>query len=153
MNKEKIGKKLYEYVKLINERFWVSYDDDLVLVCGIIRIVWFNKFDKYKLKIQTDCLHEDDYSLIAKTGIINKFYLKAIELLNQYDNKYTVQITRDEDSYLYVNSNKDYKHFYFDNIVNSYSGVNEFTQAQIEEFKKNDDLAIDWNKAIIKEVK
>lgn len=39
-----------------------------------------------------------------------------------------------------------------DDIENDYIKT-RFTQSEIDELKQRDDLAIDWNKAIIKEVR
>ena len=65
--------------------------------------------------------------------------------------KYTIQVTAND--YLgYLNYWVQGKRFVFGEGVNSDNRQAFFTKNEINELKKRDDIAIDWNKAIIKEV-
>ena len=65
--------------------------------------------------------------------------------------KYTVKVINTDRS-LFLNQIIGDETFGFDNKFETPYVRTEFTQAEIEEFKKRDDLAIDWDKAIIKPV-
>lgn len=153
MNKKEIVKELNNYVKDIDSSFSVElwFKTDIVLVFHNLDIAIFNESDPNNFTIGE--INEDLAPTIAKTGIINKFYKKAYKVLNKYIDKYTVRITNGTESYLHANSMVDYKDVCFDNLIN-YSSVwvNKFTKGEIESFKKRDDLAIDWDKAIIEKV-
>lgn len=153
MNKKEIIKELNNYVKDIDSDFSVElwFKTDIVLVFHNLDIAIFNESDPNNFTIGE--INEDLAPTIAKTGIINKFYKKAYKVLNKYIDKYTVRITNGTESYLHANSLVDYKDVCFDNLIN-YSSVwvNKFTKEEIESFKKRDDLAIDWDKAIIEKV-
>lgn len=86
MNKKEIVKKLDEYVKSIDGSFSVCDDEDLSMeyVNGDC-IACFDSWKKEHFYICTFDDVEDDKaaSLIAETGIIHKFYTKAIELINE----------------------------------------------------------------------
>lgn len=68
------------------------------------------------------------------------------------ESKYTVQVLADYDE-SFLNVGKDDGFAFFKDEVEAGSVQTQFTQAEIDELKQRDDLAIDWNKAIIKEVK
>ena len=153
MDKKEIIKELNDFVKDINSNFSVDlwFKTDIVLVFHNLDIAIFNESDPNNFTIGE--INEDLAPTIAKTGIINKFYKTAYKVLNKYIDKYTVRITNGTESYLHANSMVDYKDVCFDNLIN-YSSVwvNKFTKEEIESFKKRDDLAIDWDKAIIEKV-
>lgn len=153
MNKKEIVKELNNYVKDINSNFSVElwFKTDIVLVFHDLNIAIFIESDPNNFTISA--MSEDIASFIAKTGIINKFYKKTRELLDKQIDKYTVRITNGTESYLHANSMVDYRDVCFDNLINySSAWVNKFTKEEIESFKKRDDLAIDWDKAIIEKV-
>lgn len=153
MDKKEIIKELNNYVKDIDSDFSVElwFKTDIVLVFHDLNIAAFNELDPNNFTISE--MSEDIAPTIAKTGIINKFYKKAYKVLNKYIDKYTVRITNGTESYLHANSLVDYKDVCFDNLINySSAWVNKFTKEEIESFKKRDDLAIDWDKAIIEKV-
>lgn len=153
MDKKEIIKELNNYVKDIDSDFSVElwFKTDIVLVFHNLDIAIFNESDPNNFTIGE--INEDLAPTIAKTGIINKFYKKAYKVLNKYIDKYTVRITNGTESYLHANSLVDYKDVCFDNLINySSAWVNKFTKEEIESFKKRDDLAIDWDKAIIEKV-
>lgn len=82
MNKEEITKKLNEYVKSINDRFTVTQDRDLNLSIGNDYVAYFEGWDKSLLRL-FEFENTEKAKLIAKTGIVNKFYTKTVELINE----------------------------------------------------------------------
>lgn len=153
MDKKEIIKELNNYVKDIDSDFSVElwFKTDIVLVFCDLDIAAFNELDPNNFTVGE--INEDLAPTIAKTGIINKFYKKAYKVLDKYIDRYTVRITNGTESYLHANSLVDYKDVCFDNLINySSAWVNKFTKEEIESFKKRDDLAIDWDKAIIEKV-
>lgn len=92
------------------------------------------------------CVSDVSLANPALLGAINT--LKDIRDNGITDIKYTVQVIKgDEKSFL--NQMVDDKTFCMDNDYEDKSMRTRFTQAEIEEFKQRDDLAIDWDKAII----
>lgn len=65
--------------------------------------------------------------------------------------KYTIQ-TIAGNFLSYLNYNSIGNRFIFNNNIDSNDFQTSFTEDEINELKKRDDIAIDWNKAIIKEV-
>lgn len=148
MNKEKIVEELNEYIKGLNPKLSVKRDrdDDLVLRYNRIRQAWFCEFNRDRFTLHVD---SELGALFIKEGYLTKFYNKAVELLKQNEKKYTIKVVNNDRGYLF-----------FDDIAKEYSFANKnnkffksyFTQSEIEELKQQADVAIDWNKAIIKEV-
>lgn len=68
------------------------------------------------------------------------------------EKKYTIQVIANYDS-AYLNCRKEDNSMTFCDDIETDHVKTRFTQAEIDELKQRDDLAIDWNKAIIKEVK
>lgn len=154
MDKKEIVKELNNYVKSIDSDFSVElwFKTDLVLVLKDSSIATFNEFDPNNFTI--DEMDKDLAPTIAKTRIINKFYKKAYEVLDKQIDRYTVRITDNAESYLHASSCNNYNCFLFKQLGELPSWwVYKFTKQEIESFKKRDDLAIDWNKAIIEKVK
>ena len=78
-------------------------------------------------------------------------WLKDIRDNGITDIKYTVQVIKgDEQSFL--NQVVDDKTFCMENDYEDKSMRTRFTQSEIDKFKQRDDLAIDWDKAIIEPV-
>lgn len=158
MNKEEIIKELDELVNRLDEDFKIVKEPyscgQLTLSCCGDWICWFCNFDKYNFHINISDRHnpQKHQEAIAKTGVINKFYTRAVELLSKCEPKYTVKITHSEEFYLNIDTTTDDQKIIFDELVDSCTWKNKFTQKEISELKKRDDLAIDWNKAIIREV-
>ena len=150
--KKEIINKLNNYVKSIDSDFSVELwlKTDVVLVLKDSSIATFNEFDPNNFTI--DEVDENIAPTIAKTGIINKFYKKAYEVLDKQIDRYTIRITKYSENYLHANSYTDYEDIYFDPLQESSVWVDKFTKKEIESFKKRDDLAIDWDKAIIEKV-
>lgn len=156
MNKEKILEELNKWAKSeFGSTFEVAIDcNDLTLFADAVCVAWFVKFkkDMFHFAGTNDC--NLNHRLI-KEGIVEKFYDKAIELLNEYESKkYTVQVFPQGRGYLRVNyGTSDDIYYDIDSPEDIYYLVKtQFTQSEIEELKKRD-IAIDWDKAIIKEVK
>lgn len=153
MDRKEIVKELNNYVKSVDSNFSVElwFKTDLVLVFKALSIATFNDFDTNNFTI--DRIDKNIAPTVAKTRIIDKFYKKAYEVLDKRIDKYTVKITKYSDNYLHANSCTGYEDTYFEPLYESSVWVNEFTKSEIEYFKKRDDLAIDWDKAIIERVK
>lgn len=119
MNKEEIVEELNRYVKSIDERFEVIDDGDLNLKLGIAYLLILRDWNKKQLEMGFE-IELKDAERVVKTGIISKFYKKAVALIDDVkQKKYTVQ----------------------------------FTKSEIDDMKACSELGIDWDKAIIKEVK
>lgn len=67
------------------------------------------------------------------------------------DIKYTVQVIKGDDQ-SFLNQVVDDKTFCMENDYEDKSMRTRFTQSEIDKFKQRDDLAIDWDKAIIEPV-
>ena len=69
----------------------------------------------------------------------------------QSEQKYTVKVLEDDGAFLIKTPNGS---FYFGTLstADAYGDQNGFTQAEIEKLKHCDDLAIDWDKAIIEPI-
>ena len=153
LDSKTIVKELNNYVKSIDSDFSVElwFKTDLVLVLKDSSIATFNEFDPNNFTI--DEMNKDLAPIIAKTIIINKFYKKAYEVLNKRIDKYTVKITKYLENYLHASFCDNYNSVCFKQLHELPSWwVYKFTKQEIESFKKRDDLAIDWNKAIIEKV-
>lgn len=104
------------------------------------------------------CYQWDNLSLslspLDLSVILNALYkLQATPVEDRYPvQKYNIQVTAND--YLgYLNYWLGGKRFVFGESINTESRQASFTKDEIEELKKRDDIAIDWDKAIIKEVK
>lgn len=152
MNKEKLVKELNEYVKSMSDRFEVSNDDDLDLYCDDLLVAYFSNRKKETFRI-CRCISSEKSKLIAETQIISKFYAKGCELLEKLnEKKYTIQVINHvPGTYLnYIAPQAEYK---FGGACPVLNNKTQFTTKEIEELKQRQDVAIDWDKAIIKEVK
>lgn len=150
MNKDKIVEELNEYMKGLDPKLSVENDTDgdLALNCNNDCQAWFDGFDRNSFDFNVD---DDLTTLFADKGCLTKFYHKAIELMDKYEAKYTVKILPDITGYLSVYQGilgtSD-----CDNATAKTYFKTHFTQSEIEELKKRDNVAVDWDKAIIKEV-
>ena len=153
MNKKEIVKELNNYVKSIDSDFSVElwFKTDLVLVLKDSSIATFNEFDPNNFTI--DEIDKNIAPTVAKTRIIDKFYKKVHEVLDKRIDKYTVKITKYLENYLHASFCDNYNSVRFKQLHELPSWwVYKFTKQEIESFKKRDDLAIDWDKAIIEKV-
>lgn len=127
---------------------------------GYIHISW-NAFTilvvPYEAKTMFDChFVNPNLGLPADvkaqlSGIIGKFLRTPIK--ERYpDKNYTIQAIANSD-YCYLNYGKNSNRMTFCDDVETDYVKTRFTQSEIDELKQRPDLAIDWDKAIIKEVK
>lgn len=150
MDKNKVVDLMNSYVKGINEKFTVekSNGDMDISVEGDVFASFIN-FEIPRFCIIGSTYHDD---LIAQTGIIQKIYTKACELLERLnEKKYTIQIFDNDYSFLYKRNDDNVGDLIADRLTN-YKGRSYFTESEIEELKRRQGVAVDWNKAIIKEV-
>lgn len=68
------------------------------------------------------------------------------------EKKYTIQVIANYDS-AYLNCQKEDNSMTFCDDIETDHVKTRFTQSEIDKLKQRPDLAIDWNKAIIKEAK
>ena len=68
------------------------------------------------------------------------------------EKKYTIQVTANSDD-AYLNYHERSNHINFCDDIETDHVKTRFTQTEIDELKQRPDLAIDWDKAIIKEAK
>lgn len=150
MNKSYIAKELDEYVKDIDSFFRVNDDGDLNLLLGEEYIAAFRDFKSDKFMIFL--LGFQTSKKVIETEAIKKFYDKAVDILRKNEKNYTVKVIKgDEGSYL--NYSYELGKYIFSDDVNGKGYKTRFRKSQIKALKQRDDIAIDWNKAIIKEVK
>ena len=87
-------------------------------------------------------------------SILLEFYKEGRKLLKKPIKKYTIRVLKNEvapdDGYLNVDYQKNAVTIANKNEFNGWR--TSFTKKEIEELKKCDNLAIDWNKAEIEEV-
>lgn len=89
-------------------------------------------------------------------SILLEFYEAGRKLLEKPIKKYTIQVLPNEEGYLHV----DHKNETYDEVSYSigrledsyYSTQTNFTTSEIEELKKRDDIAVDWDKVELEEV-
>lgn len=154
MNKPKIVKELDNCVKTIDSNFSVDGSDgDLNLKIKICNsnlcICYFSNFEMDSLVILQSL--EDKASFSAKTGIIHKFYTKAIELMDKYD-KYTVSLSKDSTTN-YLNIDKTTGGFFFSTDDDTDKVQAYFTKTEIERMKNDHRFkAINFDEAIIEKV-
>lgn len=157
MNEEKIFEELEKYIQSIDADYEITvengdlnlYSKNYQTVCCFVNF----KADEFYL-LENALKDKKEFNHYMK--MISTFHDKAVELMDKYRAKYTVQIFRKERGYLHVNyDRKDYNDVAYD--VGRYEDMDyfiqtKFTKSEIEELKKRDDLAVDWDKAIVKEV-
>lgn len=152
MNKEKIAKELNEWVQSeFGSDFLIKLNcDDLTLFWGDDFIAWFVDFDKHQLRFKSSNVGDVNVELIQK-NVIEKFYLRGVELITKNESKYMIQVLPGFYGYLYKVSG-DINNIVVDEIQGDDMDNNLFTNSEIEKLKKHHDVAVDWDKAIIKKV-
>lgn len=151
MTKEEIVQELDKYVKNINTCFSVDgKDGDLTLNMNGIYIAYFLNFEFNKYIIDTTENNYYDIIDVINFDIIKKFYDKAVELLKKSRVLYTVQAIKN-DTFSFLNYCYENSKYIFANKCDGGLYKTSFTQSEIEALKQRDDIAIDWDKAIIKE--
>lgn len=155
MNKEKIAEELNAWTASeAGSGFETDiYNDDLTLFYDDECIAWFTNFEADKFGFVSPSDHQVSIELTQK-DVIKKFYEKGVELLTKSESKYTVQVLPSEYGFLYKLKN-DLSYLTTSDVGNDCTFNLQwgyFTQSEIDELKQRDDLAINWDKAIIKEV-
>ncbi len=84
-------------------------------------------------------------------ALLDKYYQTPVKD-RLSEKKYTIQVIANDDG-AYLNHDRGGNLIGFSDNIETCSATARFTQSEIDELKQRDDLAIDWNKAIIKEVK
>ena len=115
-------------------------------------IAWFSDWDPDNYIIHPGPKAE----WVLSTDILLEFYKEGKKLLKKLIKRYTVQIFPNERGYLHV----DHTGTTSDEVSYSigwpetigYLTQTEFTKSEIEELKKRDDIAIDWDKVELEEV-
>ena len=104
-------------------------------------------------KLQRDTIYSGDRlktSIITIDDVIH--WLQDIEVNGITEpKKYNVQVLLCDEGFL--NQIVGDKSFCLDSHYEDCSVKTGFTKSEIEEFKKRDDIAIDWDKAVIEPVK
>lgn len=159
MNRKEVIKEMNDFVHSLNKEFSVVKtrfnDEDLVLDFDGHWLCWFDDFNENKFHISVKPQECENwwYNIIAETGIIHKFYTKGVKLLSKInEKKYTVQVIKNSEGSFLAFEREYGKYTFWTNFNNPNYQV-QFTQKEIKKLKKCDDLAIDWSKAIIKEVR
>lgn len=152
MNKEKIAEELNAWTASeVGFDFETDiYNDDLTLFYDDECIAWFTNFETDKFGFVSPSNYRVSIELTQK-DVIKKFYEKGVELLSKHEPKYTVKIIKNSDDGFLNYKNSTGEWFLSDNQ----QGVGlkaQFTRSEIDDMKNNENLAFDWNKAIIKEV-
>ncbi|MCC4412413.1 hypothetical protein LMB83_10890 [Limosilactobacillus reuteri] len=159
--------KINEFIKKVNKIFYAeySYDSNTIYVYKTEQDMCDeNKYDdtyyfmsvkvcdkKFSLFFDPDWMPEDVKGLSLLFNLLRE--LEETPIKNRFSKKkYTIQVIANYDS-AYLNCHKrDNRMTFCDDIETDYVKT-RFTQSEIDELKQRPDLAIDWNKAIIKEVK
>lgn len=151
MNREKIVEELNEWVKKeFGPLFSVKDDPDLTLYVNERYVAWFVSFSKDRFRFNSSNVGDVNVELIQK-NVIEKFYLRGVELITKNESKYMIQVLPGFYGYLYKVSG-DINNIVVDEIQGDDMDNNLFTNSEIEELKKHHDVAVDWDKAIIKKV-
>ena len=153
--------KIKEALKIINATDTVSAkaDGDYLLMYqrDKIYLAWFLRFPT----------KANNWSAIARDwhgllGVYTQDLARVMDVIQRLldtpvkerfpEKKYTIQVIANCTS-AYLNCNKGDNHMMFCSDIETDHVKTRFTQSEIDELKQCDDLAIDWDKAIIKEVK
>lgn len=160
LNKDDVIEKLNEEICCLDERFKADKcGNDLILYFygqyRVIPICWFadfkpTKFYAPEIQGQVDCWLMTD---LVMTGVAHRFYKKGIELLENYEPRYTIQTIRNSVT-SFLNFNAETNSYFYCVLSNESDCIKtQFTPKEINELKKDKNLAIDWDKAVIKEVR
>lgn len=154
MDKEKIVNQLQQKMekKYLNTKIEEWCGALALKVEGEV-IAWFSGWDP-DVYI-TKCSPELTEQALSNDILLN-FYKEGRKLLKKLTKRYTVQIFPNEIGYLHV----DHESETSDEVSYSvgwpetigYLTQTEFTKSEIEELKKRDDIAIDWDKVRLEEV-
>ena len=148
--------KIDEFIKKVNEVAYVKREERRINIyssgnkfCDF----WFLSINPHQedLSIGYDWKYLDLEPNKLITVITAVAELKATPVKERFPKKkYTVQVFPVYDGYLNVDDNG---YACTDDIDQICSTRTQFTQQEIDSFKQRDDIAIDWDKAKIEEVK
>lgn len=153
MDKEKIVNQLQQKMekKYLNTKIEEWCGALALKVEGEV-IAWFSDWDSDNYIIKPGPKAEQ----VLSTDILLEFYKEGRKRLKKLIKRYTVQIFPNERGYLHA----DHTGTTSDEVSYSigwpetigYLTQAEFTKSEIEELKKRDDIAIDWDKVELEEV-
>lgn len=159
MDKNKIVSKMNEYMGNISQRLKCEDDTDLTLFycdyegttsCHTKAVAWFEDFDvkRFQFGATSNC---NEAKEIVEKDVIKKFFQKGKELLQK---KYTVAIISKSRSNgnRYINLNTANGNLIVSDNEDDEPYKARFTKEEIEVLKKDEDIAIDWDKAEVEEV-
>jgi len=160
--------KINEFIKRVNEIFYAecfSEDNDIYIYRTEQDMIDENKDgdDTYyfmrisprnknlSLFIDPDWVPDDVKGSSLLFNLLRE--LEETPIKNRFsEKKYTIQVIANYDS-AYLNCHKRDNRMTFCDDIETDHVKTRFTQSEIDELKQRPDLAIDWNKAIIKEAK
>lgn len=154
MDKEKIMSQLQQKMskKYLNTEI-VEYYASLALKVEGEVIAWFTNWDPdvYIMKCGPELTEQ-----ALSNDILLNFYKEGRKLLRKLVKRYTVQIFPNERGYLRVDHESETSDEASYSIgwpeAMYYLTQTQFTKSEIEELKKRDDIAIDWDKVELEEV-
>lgn len=148
--------KIDEFIKKVNEVACIKRRDMRIdIYSSVIKgySEWFLSISPHQedLNIGYDWKYldlEPNKLITVITAIVE---LKATPVKERFpEKKYTVQVFPVDDGYLNMDDNG---YACTDDIDQICGTRTQFTQQEIDSFKQRDDIAIDWDKAKIEEVK
>ncbi|MDO3393903.1 hypothetical protein [Ligilactobacillus sp. 110_WCHN] len=151
MEKQEIANQLQQEFQ--GEKYHIEVAvvlDSLVLKVEKETVCWFK--DCRTNEFHVFCDPSEYLEWMLENNLLLNFYKRGKELLEENAKRYTVEVLKEKDSspfearYLGFDYRFDAPYF-----SNEYA-KQEFTEKQIEELKKRDDIAIDWDKAELEEV-
>ena len=152
MEKQEIANQLQQEFQGEKYRIKVAVVlDSLVLKVEKETVCWFEDSKTNKFNIR--CSPSEYLEWMLENDLLLDFYRLGKKLLEENTKRYTVKVLKHknpnspfEETYLGFNYRFDDPYF------SSEYNKQEFTEEQIEELKKRDDVAIDWNKVELEEV-
>lgn len=148
MGKQEIANQLQQEFQ--GEKYHIEVAvvlDSIVLKVEKETVCWFEDCKTNKFNVR--CSPSEYLEWMLENDLLLDFYRLGKKLLEENAKRYTVKVLKHspfEARYLGFNYHFDAPYF-----SNEYK-KQEFTEEQIEELKKRDDVAIDWNKVELEEV-
>lgn len=148
--------KIDEFIKKVNEVAYVKQEDGRINIYSSGNNYYGECFlglnlNQEDLNIGYDWKYLDLEPNKLITVITAVAELKATPVKERFpEKKYTVQVFPVDDGYLNMDDNG---YACTDDIDQICGTRTQFTQQEIDSFKQRDDIAIDWDKAKIEEVK
>ena len=145
MDKEKIVSQLQQKMekKYSHTKIEGCYNMLALKLEGEV-IAWFECWDPDDYVIQPGSKAEQ----VLSTDILLEFYKEGRKLLKKPIKKYRIKVLNN--NYLNVNYYSDL--VAFADLCETGGWRTSFTKKEIEELKKRDDIAIDWDKVELEEV-